>query len=93
MEIQDCECYSKGLNYIVWRYSEAPKGVFIIHIGGPNKRELYRMMQELLQEEFGELDIFFCSQNDNYWKNHMVLDGKFQDGTLVYKYIRKDRNV
>jgi hypothetical protein len=86
MEIQDCECYSDGLNYIVWQYREAPKGVFIIHIGGPNKRKLYRMMKELLQEEFEGLGIYFCTQQDSYWRNHSVLDGRYTDGTEVYRF-------
>jgi hypothetical protein len=85
MNITDCECYSEGLNYIVWQYSEAPQGVFIIHIGGPNKRLLYRMAKKLFKEEFEDQEIYFCTQSESYWKNHSILDGRFEDGTEVYR--------
>ena len=90
MDIQNCKCYSKGLNYIVWEYSETPKGVFIVHIGGHNKRELYRMMQELLKSVFRGREIYFCTQQDSYWRNHSELDGRFKDGTKVYRYTGRD---
>ena len=82
----DCKCYSKGLNYIIWRLSVNPGGIFIIHIGGTNKRELYRMMQELFRTTFQEQEIFFCTQRESYWKNNSEHHGRFSDGTEVFKY-------
>jgi hypothetical protein len=89
MYIQTCKVYSKGLNYIVWEQSETPKGVFIVHLGGDNKRKLYKMMQELLKEEFIGQEIYFCSQQDTYWRNNSEYDGQYTDGTKVYRYTGK----
>jgi len=89
LDIQDCECYSRGLNYIIWNHSENPKGIWIIHIGGPSKRELFRMMQQLMKTEFLNMDLYFHTQDDTYWRNHSVLDG-YLNNLPVYKYINKE---
>jgi len=93
MNITDCEMYSKGLNYIVWQHSVRPKGIFIVHIGGNNKRLLYRMIQELIKTEFEGQEIYFCTQQDSYWRNHSELDGRFEDGTKVYRYTGRNTRV
>ena len=89
MNIVDCECYSEGLNYVVWQYREAPEGIFIIHIGGPNKRELYRMMKRLFKTEFLDQEIYFSTQQYSYWRNNSEYDGRFKDGTEVFRYTGK----
>ena len=84
MEIIDSYCYSDGLNYIVWTYSEDPKGIWIIHVGGPNKKALYSMGLHLLKTEFKAYDVYFHTQDLKYWRNHSVLDG-WLNKVPVYK--------
>jgi len=84
-----CNYISRGLNYIVWEYSKELQGVFIIHVGGNSKRELYKLFKDLqeTEEDFSEGNIYFCSQQDTYWRNHSELYGfDTLHGNPVYKY-------
>jgi hypothetical protein len=84
MDIQDCECYKEDNNCIIWQYNSTPDGVFIIHIGGVNKRLLYRMMKTLIETEFKNLDVFIY--DNTRFINNSNLDGEYKDGTKVYRF-------
>jgi len=89
MNIEQCYCYTDdNLNYIVYKKSQTPNGIFIVHVGGSSKRKLFRMMQLLFQTEFLDQEVYFHTQSESYWKNHSVLDGYFGD-MPVYRYINK----
>lgn len=86
MNIMDCKCYADGMDYIVWQYKDVLQGIFIVHIGGHNKRNLYRMMRKLFKTEFKNKAIYFCSQDESYWRNNSILVGRWEDGADVYRY-------
>jgi urate oxidase len=83
---EKCECCSIDDNYIVWNYNEELGGIFIIHIGGSNKRQLYRMGHILLGTVFKGHDIYFQTQALEYWRNHMVPVATTVSGIQIYKY-------
>ena len=89
MEVMTCKTVADGLNYIVWKESESPKGIFVIHAGGPSRFKLYRLWHKTIREEFKGKDIYFCTQKDSYWRNNTIVDGRYADGTEVLKYIGK----
>jgi len=91
MILSKCKVASEGLNYIVYTTDFEGDNIFIMHLGGPNKRVLYRMGKELLNTEFYNKEIFFCMEHLEYWRRHSEYVGNFEDGTPIYRLTRFDR--